>query len=297
MIKYLLMVAGSLVVGLLPLSLSYALSSVAADIAWFLFRKQRAALADNYRLMLGENPSGRCTASLTRSAFRHLARNTVDFFRFPHLSARAVEKMATVEGIECLRQGIRSGKGGAIFVTGHIGNWELGGGVLASNGFPTNVVTESIAPAHSLFSKDRIAQLFLRYRTAVGMRVIALESAGPASYRCLRRGHLLVLLGDRDISKTGIRVAMFGRDVMVPRGPAVLALRFGVPIFTGCLIRRRSGRYHGIVDPAIEFRPSGDFQKDVRELTELVTGRIEKYVRRFPDQWFVFERINAGEET
>jgi lauroyl/myristoyl acyltransferase len=294
MIKYLLMVAGSFLVGLLPPALSSTLSVGVADIAWALSRGRRATLAENYRLVFGAGLAPGGADHLTRSAFRHLARNVVDFLRFPRLSPRVMRAMTSVEGVEHLRRSMEGGKG-AIFVTGHVGNWELGGGVLASYGFPTNVVAESIAPGRSLFARDRIGQLYARYRRAVGMKVIPLESGGPASYRCLRRGGLLVLLGDRDISGTGIAVTMFGGTARVPRGPAVLSLRLGAPIITGCLVRDRSGRYHGIVDPAIAFQASGDFERDVRELTKLVVRRLERYVRRFPDQWFVFERVNSGE--
>lgn len=296
MIKYFLMVTGSFLVGLLPPALSYMLSVGVADIAWALSRGRRARLTENYRLVFGGGLASGRAHRLTRSAFRHMARNVVDFLRFPRLSPRVIRGMTSVEGVEHLRQGMEDGKG-AILVTGHIGNWELGGGLLASFGFPTNVVAESIAPARTLFLKDRIRRLYTGHRRAVGMRVIPLESSGPASYRCLRRGDLLVLLGDRDISATGIAVTMFGETVRVPRGPAVLSLRLGAPIFTGYLVRDRSGRYRGIVDPSIPFQASGDFERDVRELTKVVTGRLESYVRRFPDQWFVFERINSGEEA
>lgn len=295
MIKYVLMVVGSFLVRLFPLSLSYTLSAAVADLAWLLLRQRRELLGHNYRLVHDERISRRRLRNATRSAFRHLVRNQVDFLRFPRLTAGELRKMASVPGIDHAIEAQRQGRG-TIIVTAHLGNWELSGAILASYGLTANVVTESIAPARSLFARDRIGRLLTSYRSSVGLKVIPLESAGLASYRCVRNGESLMLLGDRDISNTGISVPMFGKKVKVPRGPAVLSLKLGTPILTGCLVRDGTGRYHGIIDPPIPFHQDGDFDSDVRKLTALVAGRLEGYIRRFPEQWLIFDRFDAERE-
>ncbi|MBI3872004.1 MAG: lysophospholipid acyltransferase family protein [candidate division Zixibacteria bacterium] len=63
------------------------------------------------------------------------------------------------------------------------------------------------------------------------------------------------------------------------------ALRYSCPVVTGVLIRKPGGRFYAHFDPLIECEPTGDLEKDVFNLTQEFTRRLERHIRQYPEQW------------
>lgn len=284
MVKYTLMLIGSFLVRTVPLKLSYKISEALAELAHSLDKKRRENCASNLRLITGRAQ----VYDLTRSVFKHLAKNTVDFLRFPHLSRAQIAHMTDTEGLENLRKALSKGKG-VILISPHLGNWELGGAVLASLGFPVSVVTESIAPKTQIVKRQRIAGLYENYRTKTGMKVIPLEKGAVPVYRALRRGEIVVLLADRDLTGSGVSVRFFGRKVCFPQGPAFFSSKTGSPIVPGYLVRKGS-TYIGVAEPALQ----PDEEGGIDSLAQQISDTVQSQIREYPDQWFVFGRIEEG---
>lgn len=284
MVKYVSMLIGSFLVRVLPLKLCYRIAQLLAELAHSIISIKRENCASNLRLITGRS----WVYDLTRSVFRHLALNTVDFLRFPHLSQEQLAEMAPKIKLENLKRALGRGKG-VILVTPHLGNWELGGAILASVGFPINVVAESLAPKRQIIKRQRVAELYQAYRAKTGMKVIPLEKAAMPVYRALRRGEMVVLLADRDLAGTGVEVQFFGREVSLPQGPAYFALRTGSPILPGYLVRE-GGDYIGVIEPPL----GSDGAARIETLTQKISDRLEVQIGKYPDQWFVFKRIEDG---
>lgn len=287
MVKYTFMLIGSLLVRIFPLKLCYRIAELLADLAHPLIDVRRENCASNLRLITGK----RQVYDLTRSVFRHLARNTVDFLRFPHLSKGELDRMTEAvqkTGFGHLRKALNRGRG-VVFITPHLGNWELGGAFLASLGFAVNVVAESITPKRQIIKRQRIGQLYETYRTKAGMKVIPMEKGAMPVYRALKRGEMVVLVADRDLTGAGTVVQFFKRRVSFPRGPAYFALKTGSPIVPGYIVREGEG-YVAVIEPPIEVTTGAN----IEALTQKISERLEVQIRRHPEQWFVFERIEEG---
>jgi KDO2-lipid IV(A) lauroyltransferase len=280
MIKYVLMLLGSALVRFVPVGFAYQSARVMGRIAYWLFRDKRRIADENLRVIFPGELDATERRRLVKSLFAHMALNTADFLRFPH-SAYPGRRLE-IEGIDLFVDLYRKG-GGVILVSPHVGNWEVGGMLLAEFGFPVNVVTESIRPRKTRFKGDRTANLYRRRREAVGMKTIPLERSGIREFRALKRGEILALVADRDISGSGEDVEFFNMKSRVPKGPAVLALRTGAPIFVGVCVRSSHNRLHGI------FEPVRYDSEDVHELTQLLVKKMEHFIKQYPDQWFVFQ--------
>ncbi len=280
MIKYTLMLLGSVIIRFLPVQFAYSSAKVLGRIAYWFFKDMRKTTEKNLSVVLGEEIGDSERQKLVKNLFTHLALNTVDFLRFPY--ATYPKRLVDVEGTDLLADLYRQGKG-VILVSPHLGNWEVGGMLLTEFGFSVSVVTESIRPERTRFNEDTIANLYRKWRERVGMKTIPLDRNWIRELRALRRGELLVLLADRDVSGFGIDVEFFGMRSRVPRGPAVLALRTGAAIITGMCVRGCDGRLHVLLEP---LRYDSE---DVDEVTRLLVKKMEGYIRRYPDQWFVFQ--------
>lgn len=280
MIKYTLMLLGSVIVRFLPLRFAYLLAKILGRIAYWVFRGVRGVIRENLSIIFGEELQDSEKQRLSKNLFTHMALNTVDFLRFPYY--RYPTELMEIEGLNLLKDLYGEGNG-VILVSLHLGNWEVGGMLLAQFGFAVSVVTESIRPQKSLFKRDRIANLYRKCREGIGLKTIPLEQGGIRELRALTRGEILVLLADRDISGSGIEVEFFGIRGKVPKGPAILAVRTGAPIVIGVCVRLRDDRLHVFIEP-LEYN-----SENTHEITELLVKKMEYYIRRYPDQWFVFQ--------
>ncbi len=218
-------------------------------------------------------------ARTARRSFRHLGREAVATFRLGAMGPEQVRERTELEGFAELEEAWRRG-GGAIVVTGHFGNWEVGGASLSARGIPLDVVAQR--QRNPLFDID-----LNRNRERLRMVVIDRAKAPRQVLRSLRRGRVVAIVGDQNTRRGGAFVEFFGRPAATARGVAVFALRTGAPIFLG-IARRRPGfpqRYYVTLEQ-VRYEPTGDMEVDVVRLTEAHTLHLERQVRETPEQYF-----------
>jgi KDO2-lipid IV(A) lauroyltransferase len=195
---------------------------------------------------------------------------------------------------------------GLIWVTGHLGNWEILASYMA-------IVERYKVNAVSRAAYDRRMQdLLVRMRAGSGVRSI--ERGDPRATRELigvfRRNEVLAMLIDQDTKVQGVFVDFFGRPAWTPVAAAALAYKMDAPVLVGFIERlgglareRETGpstmrvptgsRRPSVTDHA--FRPvalprTGDAQEDLRLATAEFTRRIESQIRRVPEQWVWMHR-------
>ncbi len=216
-------------------------------------------------------------------AFRSYARYWVEALRLPKPGAAEINKRTTVEGLDNLGRYLNAGRG-IIFVSPHLGSYDVAGAWLASYGWRMLAVAELLEP-------PELFEMFCSLRRSVGVEILPVGkgSTARALLTGLRSGAAAGLIADRDISGSGIELEFFGEKTFLPNGPAVLALRTGAPIVVGALYQRPGGRYHGVLLDPIEVTPSKTEGDEVRAITEGVVGRMEDLIRREPGQWHLFQ--------
>ena len=220
---------------------------------------------------------------IARAAYVNLGMTSVETAILPSYSARQIiELFEEVNGWNVVEDLVSRGKG-LIVVTGHLGNWELGGAYAAARGLPLDAVARHMANP-----------LFDRYLTAtrqrIGMQVVHDEDAVRRVPRSLRAGRAVAFVVDQGaVGLASTWVPFFGRYAKTPRGPAVFALRLGTPIVFGAALRQPSGRFQ-LNFEYIESRETGDRDADVDRIVADYTTVLERWVRRAPEQYFWHHR-------
>jgi KDO2-lipid IV(A) lauroyltransferase len=206
----------------------------------------------------------------------------LECLRFRTLGPGGLLERIQVEGWEHVEQAERAGRGG-IFVTGHMGNWELCAVYVALRGRPMNVVARRIYV-------EPLNRRLVEMRDAMGVRTLYRDESMRAMIRCLQANQFLGILPDQDVRRVkGIFVKFFGRSANTPVGPALLALGSGAPLLLARDIR--DGVRHRItVDPAIYANRDAPRDEEVRRLVTLYTQRLETFIREHPDQWVWMHR-------
>ena len=208
----------------------------------------------------------------------------VDFLQFatrsPDESALLVE---SVTGYSRIVEGRLAGKG-VVLLTAHLGNWEIGGLMLAQVRQPIHVVlVPDIFPG--------VEQERRRLHARSGVTEIRVDkSIGPtlAVLRALSKNGIVAMQGDRDFDNTGVALPFFGREAYFPRGPLRVAMASGATVLPAFIVRAPDGRYRAIVEEPLPIETAGDRDAALRVNLRRYIAILERYVREYPDQWYCF---------
>jgi KDO2-lipid IV(A) lauroyltransferase len=268
----------SAVLLVLPEGVALRLGSVLGWSVGSVLRIRRADVERNLEVAFPERPPA-WRRRVARASYVHLGREAVALFRLAGMSPTDVVARTEIRGLEALQGAVQEGRG-VVVVTGHLGNWEIGGAALSARGLPVDAVAKGMA--NRRFDRDLIAT-----RERLGMQVVDMGHAHREVLRSLRRGHVVALVADQNAHKSDVFVPFFGRLAATHRGPAVFALRSGAPVFVGTCIRRKGSpqRYVVTLEP-LQVKVSGDADRDVVAVTAAHTALLEEAVRAAPEQYF-----------
>ena len=216
---------------------------------------------------------------LARQSYAHLGRTFVESALFDKLGKQGVLDIADeVEGWHHVDEAMAQGKG-IIFVTGHIGNWELAGAYVAARGDPVDAIARGMA-------NPLTDEYVTRVREATGMVIVHDSEAVRRTPRSLRAGRGVAFIADQGVlGLASTFVPFFGRPAKTPRGAAVFALRFEVPVIFVVALRKPNGRFRVVVE-RIEAKRTANMDRDVDAIVATFTQRLESWVRVVPAQYF-----------
>jgi KDO2-lipid IV(A) lauroyltransferase len=216
---------------------------------------------------------------LSLESYRHLGRTFIETALLDTLGVDGLQQLVeSVEGWDEIADVMSKGRG-AVMVTGHIGNWELAGAYVAARGIPLDAIVRGMA--NPLFDG------YINHtREMMGMTIVHDSDAVRRTPRSLRAGRAVAFVADQGVlGLASTFVPFFGRPAKTPRGAAVFALRFEVPVLFVVALRQPNGRYRIVVE-RIEARQTGDRDRDVDAIVARFTERLEHWVRVTPAQYF-----------
>jgi KDO2-lipid IV(A) lauroyltransferase len=280
-VKFYLLKVGEFIARGFPRRVAYGVARRVADLYILFDRQGREAVIANLNRIHshgGVRLSRRALRVLARENFLNFAKYLVDFFTFLHLQPDRINRLIDFRNLRPTLDALLAEKKGLIILTAHLGNWELGGAVVAQMGYPFNAV--------ALWQPDpKLNQLYQSYRIARGIKVIPFGHAARGSLLALRRGEILGLVGERDYSPSRDTVEFFGQPARLPHGPARLALATGAPILPCFLVRVVGDRYEYIVGEPIRVGPGCD---TVPAIMERIARTLERGIRAHSEQWYLF---------
>ena len=228
---------------------------------------------------------------LARESFRHLGRSVGEMMVIDQFDARRHELVEWMpEARAAMDAALARGKG-VVFVTGHVGNWELLARYVALENYPAAVIGKEL-------SDPRTTKLVERFRASGKLRVIWRGSQGAANemLRALKGNSILGILIDQDTKVQSVWVPFFGKLAKTPRAAADLAIRTGAVPMLGFCTRVGPLKYR-ITMKEVPL-PALEGEAAVVALTTDLTSGIEQQIREHPEQWvWIHQRWKSPPET
>jgi lauroyl/myristoyl acyltransferase len=251
----------------------------------------RDALRENLRAITGK--SGGELDSLCANNVAHFSRMLADYFRCGTGDpARSNELLHEWRGFEHFQNARARGKG-IVLVTGHIGNWELGGTLLALRGLPMTVITLEEPSTDLTRWRDELRQ-------RLGIKTITVGPGHDFAFvemmKVLQRNEILAMLVDRPYAGTGTTVNFCGRRTEFSTAPALLWQHTGAAVVPAFVLQEGGGRYISFADAPLDFRFHEDKRAALVENTQRLATHFEDIIRKNPEQWFNYAPVFRNDQ-
>jgi Kdo2-lipid IVA lauroyltransferase/acyltransferase len=264
--------------GALPRPLARRVAASATWLLLLLLPKLRKTADFNLELAFPE-----WTKTQRRDVMRGMTRNlgwmAAEFARLPKYTKKNIENVVVLDGHENFLAGQSRGKG-VLYLTGHIGAWELSSYAHALYGFPLHYM------ARPLDNKPLDA-LVNRYRGLSGNKPIYKNEAARMMLRVLKEAGTVGILADQNtMPDEGVFVDFFGVPACMTTGIARVALHTDAAVVPGYAFWDEDMRKYRLrFEPPVELIRTGDTERDVLENTQRFAKVIEEIIRKYPEQW------------
>lgn len=269
---------------MLPSGFTNRLSGLLGNLLFrFLARRRDIALDNVRKAFAGEKTEDeirdiarKSCQSLFLTAFEVM--KSQELFSSPDVMDRLRKTSTDLERLFLKAKKIHDEAKGCIFVTPHIGNWELLPSVSAVVGIPLVMVARPL-------DNPYLERLFYKNRTAAGQMVIPKKNAMFVLQRMLQQGKSIGMLTDQSTMK-GILVDFFGRKATTTPVPAVLAITKNRPVVVVACCRTADFRFEGFVCDPI-WPGIYEHEKDeIYRITREINRQMESIIRKYPEQYF-----------
>lgn len=251
---------------------------------YLLIRPQRLEVVmQNLRPVLGQDRIR--LRAVAMANFIQFAEKLVDLWRYES-GIRPPLRIDSPESWSVFHDALAA-KEGVLLVTVHLGNWELGGPLLADLGIRPLVLTAS-EPG------DGLTEMRAHARAHYGVDTLVV-GADPFAFvqviRRLQEGGVVALLVDRPALGSGVEIPFFGKPYKASLAVAELARATGCRVIPIYIVQEDSGPVARALGEVTYQRADLATRERRAGFTQRVLEVFEMVIQRYPDQWFHFVPI------
>jgi KDO2-lipid IV(A) lauroyltransferase len=226
---------------------------------------------------------------LVREAYRNLGLALADFAVGSRFRPENVDAFIKLEGAEHY-EAAHAGGGQVILFGAHQAMWEWAQCVRHwCHGDAVYCIGKRI---HNRFVDDYVK----RKRSVFGVEMISNRGAIASLAELGKRdptANFAFFVDQRGSDGKGVWIEVAGRPVAAMPGPAIMALRGGLPLLPSQFVRTDYGmilRFHA----PIRYEPTGDEAADIQRIMQLVNDHVTSWIREHPESYFwMHNRFNV----
>ena len=274
-------------IGALPLETSMRFGKAVGRFLAKRFPKLKKTARRNLEIAFPEMPQEE-RERIAEGTFESLGRHLGFVSHFRKFKLERVRGLVDVVGKEHFDEAHATGRG-ILFFTGHFGSWEVFNLLPPAFGYGMNILVRRI-------DNPLVENFVDSMRTRFGSVTLDKTKAARRMFRALENGELLGILADLNVQeKEGVFVDFFGVPASTTTSIAKLAIKTNAIVLPAFAVWEESkNKYVVYLEPPIEYAPNDNSPENVRALTQKITTVVEKYVRKYPEQWlWIHKRWNT----
>ena len=275
--------AARFVVARIPACISYSIAAGIGDGVFYFWPRGRRNMIKAVANLLNADINDPKVRKTARQCMRNFSKYIVDLFRYAYPPEDFFKKQVKVTGMENIDAALTEGKG-VILISLHLGNLDLGIRILGDLGYPVNAIVDNL-------SSGQLNAFLQNPRKIGGAKLINVKEASNKLIDVLRKNEILALMIDSPNCLKGVKVKLGQKWVLLPTGPAIMAIRTGARLIPCWVTRSSNTTFHAIAGKPIEYQSTGNLSEDVRVITQNTVTAMEDITRQFVDQWFVFHSL------
>lgn len=262
---------------LLPYRLSVLLGRfLTGSLTWVMRGRFHRTLSDIQRAFPTKSPKE--VHAIALESWRNMGAILAEVVQLTGMTPQKFSKYVRIEGVEKLHKAQQE-KTGAIIHIGHFTNWEAFGLAGALAGIDKAVLAQKVDNPYVDRETNRLRNIF------GGQTFYSNHENNPffACIKWLRKGKLLGILTDQNVTASEMFVPFLGRTAAVSPITAVLATKLQVPVLPVRMTRQKGQIIAQVLDPI--YAPKEYTDENIRQFLQVLVGYYEDWIRRDPGSW------------
>jgi KDO2-lipid IV(A) lauroyltransferase len=276
---WLALILCSLIIKVVPGRMLYGFARGVSFVAYRCLAKQRRLALESLGIAFGNKKATSELAQIAKDSFSGMAKSAIELIYLldkPTLLYSSIEFI----GKEHLDNALAKGKG-VILVSAHFGNFPLLLARLAIAGYPISGIMRPMRD-------PRVEKIFQEKRRICKVKTIYSQPRNVCvskTIEVLRKNEIVFIPIDQNFGTGGIFVDFFGRKAATATGPIVFAQRTKAALIPCFIVRQKDDRHKAIFEAALDLDEVKDAEETIRINIQKLTGIIESYIRRYPEEW------------
>lgn len=269
---------------IIPIRFTYVIFDCFGKISFIMLRKRRLLSLKNLKIAFPEKTISE-RKKIAKKSFLHLSEmmafNILVFCNKIKISE--VYSSIETEGWNHLKKLIDESNKGVLIITSHIGNWEA-----MSQYTSMHIPGHLSAIARQSNNKIIENKIINPMRKKFNIEIFHKKNAILKTLKVLKNGKAVTILIDQKLNDPlHVKVDFFNRLAKSTPLPALLQIRYDIPVIHGYMVRLKKGSFKLVYEEQIKWNKNADSEKDqVKQLTQIHQQHIEKIVKLYPEQWF-----------
>jgi Kdo2-lipid IVA lauroyltransferase/acyltransferase len=267
----------------LSLKALYFIGDRLGDLLFYIIKSRKKTALTNLKNVFGKNKSEAELLRIVHSNYRHFGKMALEFAQIPRLTPKNIPQEVPVYNQEILHEALAKQKG-VIVLSGHFGNWEYLAAAVAQIG----------PPMYAVFKEQKnllVDAIIKKYRMDLGLRPLKVKGgAARGIIHVLRSKAKVLILFDQDAGGKGKFVNFLGRPASTTKGPAQIAIKHKIPAVMALSLRSKKGGIKVILEKFPDPEKFSNDEAGIIKFIEEYNKTLEKYIRKYPEQWFWMHR-------
>ncbi|MGK0289004.1 MAG: KDO2-lipid IV(A) lauroyltransferase [bacterium] len=264
-------------VRILPQSWVSSFGNFFGSFVYYIGLRKKVVMK-NLEIAFGDELSLEKRKILCKKVFQNLGMVFFEFMLMRWIPQDKLKEYIQIDGLDVLDSAMAEDQG-VVLAGGHFGHWELLSAGISTFGTPMHGYVGK--QSNPLFD-----QTINQIRTKFGMIHISKSKSSPRlMMKSLKDKQLLGVLGDLNVPNDTLFVDFFGKKAAVGQGLATFAVKRKTPLVFAWNYRIAPLRYQGKII-RLDYELTGDREKDIQEMAQLIIHQLEKVIRENPEQYF-----------